>query len=214
MEVANQSLLPDDYLPYLDELNRIVLASGAKAEGNLFYFHLEKNPSRNSVYAEFYPKRRNFVAACRESTTMLEIGMNAGHSALLALACGVEYHGVDIALHPYVRPAAEFLKSEFGDRFHFYEGDSLVKLPQMAQDLPFLRFDLIHVDGHHGDYYCIKDTENSLVMALKNAWIILDDTDIVGVNDYFNGLVQNGTLIDEKPTGWEHFFRHAIGRVA
>ena len=209
-----QSLLPDSYLPLLDELNRIVLDSGEKLEGNLFYYHHEPNPSRHSVYGEFYPKRRNYLAACRASTCMLEIGVNGGHSALLALAGGVEYHGVDICEHRYTRPVAEFLKSQFGERFHFYQGDSVVEVPRIAKQFPYLRFDLIHVDGLHSLDHCRLDTENSLAMALQGAWLMIDDTDIDAINAYFESLLDGGVLREDMPAGWEHYFRHRIGRVA
>lgn len=210
---AAQSLLPEDYLPHLDALNRIVIESGVPAEGNLFYFHREPHPGRQSVYGEFYPKRRNFVAACRAGTTLLEIGMNAGHSALLALACGVEYHGVDIASHPYVRPAADYLAAQFGGRFHFHEGDSLVKLPEMAQQFPFLRFDLIHIDGHHGAYYVERDFTHAMAMALQGAWVMIDDTDLPEIRAFHDQLLATGALLAEAPPGWEEFRRHAIGRA-
>jgi predicted O-methyltransferase YrrM len=208
------SLLPPDFLPMLDELNRLVARSGTPLEGNLFYYHQEANVCRETVYSEFYPKRKNFIAAARDSTTMLEIGVNAGHSALLALACGVEYHGVDIAKHAYVKPTASFLKSQFGDRFHFYEGDSLTKLPEMAIEFPYLRFDMIHVDGHHGINYFEQDLHNAMKMALKDAWVIIDDTDLDEIAELYRKEVQSGALRADQPVGWEHYYRHAIARVA
>lgn len=207
-------ILPDEYLPLLDELNNIVIASGVPLEGNLFYYHNHAtSPSRHSVYEEFAPKRRNFAAACRASTHMLEIGVNAGHSSLLALANGVQYHGVDNCHHPYTRPVTEFLKSKFGDRFHFYEGDSKEIVPNMPLTHPYLRFNLLHVDGHHNTDYIRLDTLNILKLALKNAWLIIDDTDYEEVEDFYKELIGNNTIRDERPEGWEDYWRHAIGRV-
>ncbi len=211
---SNDSLLPHDYLPHLDELNRIVKASGVLAEGNLFYYHQEPDPRRDSVYGHFYPKRRNFAAVASDSSIMLEIGMNAGHSALLALSRGVEYHGVDIAYHPYVRPVAAYLKSQFGERFHFYEGDSLVRVPQLAQEQPYLRFDCIHIDGHHGADYYTRDYHNAMAMALKNAWVVFDDTDMKHIQAFFDEQMAAGALVPDAPDGWEPFFRHAVARAA
>lgn len=210
---VNQSLLPEEYLPHLDELNRIVIESGTPAEGNLFYYHEESKPSRRSVYSFFYDKRCNFAAACRASTHMLEVGFNAGHSALLALACGVEYHGVDIGKFPYVRPAADYLKKMFGDRFHYYEGDSLKVLPQLPTRFPYLRFNLFHIDGHHGAYYFGHDTANATKMALKNAWIIIDDTDMPEITEFYRNQIASGAFIDERPEGWVDNTKHAIARI-
>jgi predicted O-methyltransferase YrrM len=208
---VNQSLLPDEYLPHLDELNRIVMESGVPAEGNLYYYHHERNPSRRTVYSVFYEKRCNFATACRDSTHILEIGFNAGHSALLALSCGLEYHGVDIATYPYVRPAAQYLKSVFGDRFHLYEGDSLKVLPQLPVRFPYLRFNLIHIDGDHS--HVKTDTANARKMALNNAWIIIDDTNMEGVPEFYESQIASGSLIRDRPQGWTENKRHAIARI-
>lgn len=209
-----QHLLPDDYLPLLDELNRIVRVSDTPLEGNLYYYHQEANPSRTSVYDYFYNKRVNFAAACRAATRMLEIGMNAGHSALLALANGVEYHGVDICQHAYTRPAAEFLKRQFGDRFHFYAGNSLEVLPDMRTQYPWLTFDLLHIDGHHGVDFCRKDTDNAKALSLRGAWIMIDDTDMPEIRAYVDEEFSARRIINETPEGWVNNKHHAIGRVA
>ena len=214
MEALNNSFLPDDYLPHLDALNRIVMESGVPAEGNLFYFHHEPNPRRESVYSYFYLKRKNFAAVARDSNVMLEIGMNAGHEALLALSRGVEYHGVDIAEYPYVQPVADYLKSQFGARFHFYAGDSLSRVPQLCRDQPALRFDCIHIDGHHGVDYYTQDLRNALTMALKNAWVVVDDTDMEGIQFFFDEQVAKGVLIADAPEGWEPCVHHAVARAA
>ena len=43
---------------------------------------------------------------------MLEVGVNGGHSAFLALTSepGLEYHGVDICEYAYVKPAVAWLQ--------------------------------------------------------------------------------------------------------
>lgn len=212
--MLEEGLLTDEYLPLFDELNAIVVRSGVPLEGNLFYYHRHTTPpSRQSVYDEFRPKRANFAAACRSGHYMLEIGLNAGHSALLALAQGVEYHGIDNCKHPYTRPAAEFLKAKFGSRFHFYEGDSQKLLPDMPVSYPRLRFDLFHIDGNHAVSSVKADIDHCMRMALKNAWMIIDDTDLEAVEQLHRDLMREGRLKDEKPPQWSHYWRHTICRV-
>ena len=213
LPVSSPTYLPDDYLPLLDELNRIAMGSGAPLEGNLFYFHHEPTPGRHNVYDYFEIKRRNFALACQESTRMLEIGLNGGHSALLALASGVEFHGVDICYHPYTEPAAAFLKSKFANRFHFYKGDSLVVVPELAKRHSRLKFDMIHIDGHHGVDYCHQDTMNAMELSAKEAWLLLDDTDLPDIAAYYNSLVQTGSLQPIAPAGWIPVHYHSIGRL-
>lgn len=205
--------LPDDFLPVLDELNRIVLSSRDRLEGNLFYYHHEANPSRHTVYDYFIGKRRNFAAACRASSRMLEIGFNAGHSALLALAHGCEYHGVDICQYDYTLPAADYLKGMFGEQFHFHAGDSLEIVPLLAREHPYLRFDLIHIDGHHGVDYCRADTANARLLADDEAWLLIDDTDLPPIRTFYDGLVQGRQLLAVRPPGWKDSRHHAIGRI-
>jgi hypothetical protein len=210
----NQSLLPDDYLPYLDELNRIVNESGDKIEGGLFYYHHSDKVNRHNIYDYFYNKRCNFASACKASKRMLEIGVNAGHSALLALSCGIEYHGVDICQYRYTQPAADFLKRTFGNRFHFYKGDSRQVVPAIHAKDPYLRFDLLHIDGHHGLDFCRADTENAIKMAYRDAWLLIDDTDMKAIGEYYLAQIQEGRLIEATPSGWVDNKHHKIARVA
>jgi hypothetical protein len=211
--MADTGGLPDDFLPLLDELNAIVARSGDLLEGNVFYHHHEPNPGRGNIVDYFRAKRHNYATICKAATCMLEIGVNGGHSALLALANGIEYHGIDICWHPYTKPAAAFLKSTFGDRFHFYEGDSLKVIPTLPELYPFLRFDLLHIDGLHTLEQCKADTENSIALALQNAWVMIDDTDMPDIRGYFDLQVQNGTLKPIRPEGWIDNPHHDVGRL-
>lgn len=208
------SLLPAEYLPMLDDINNIVISSGVPLEGNLFYHHHEPNPGRDNIVSYFQTKRHNFALVCKETKCMLEIGVNAGHSALLALANGVEFHGVDICWHAYTHRVADYLKSKFRDRFHFYAGDSRMTVPKLAEDKPWLRFDLLHIDGHHGLEYCEADTRNASAMALKNAWIIIDDTDMPHLEQFYQQELVDGNIIAALPEGWIENPHHRIGKVA
>jgi hypothetical protein len=208
------SQLPDEYLPLLDGLNAIVISQNVPLEGNLFYYHEERTPGRHNIYDYFYGKRCNFSAATRGIKRMLEIGVNAGHSALLALSNGVEFHGVDICMHPYTQLCADFLKATFGDRFYFYAGDSLAMLPQMHHDMPDLHFDLLHIDGHHGLEYCDIDMRNAMKMVAPNAWILLDDTDMPKIGQYWEELIANGSILPVTPEGWVDNPHHKIGKLA
>lgn len=212
-DVLYTDILPDDYLPILEKINDIVRESGAPIEGNLFYEHHAPVLSFDTITPRFSFKRRNFALLSSQSTRMLEIGVNAGHSALLALSRGVDFHGVDICIHPYTKPVAEFLKWMFGDRFHFYEGDSLEVLPDLYTHRPDLKFDCLHVDGHHGFEFCQADTYNSYKLATKDAWILIDDTDYEYILAFYNAEVAAGRIAAVAPEGWVNIHSHKVGII-
>ncbi len=142
---------------------------------------------------------------------MLEIGLNGGHSALLALAHGVELHSVDICMHSYTRPVANYLQHAFKDRFYFYEGDSRLVLPQLREQN--VRFGLFHIDGDHRTDTCRTDTGNARKLALRNAWILLDDTDMKDIRAFYQEQIQTETIIPARPGGWVETPRHEIGKL-
>lgn len=107
---------------------------------------------------------------------MLEVGVNGGHSAYLALTSNpeLEFHGIDICEHAYVLPVVAHLKKEFPGRFFFYRGDCLKVLPRLAK--AGQRFDIFHIDGAKRTYledvfWCAN------MIAGESAMIIMDDTD-------------------------------------
>ncbi len=115
---------------------------------------------------------------------MFEIGVNAGHSMLLALMANPELKcvGVDICTRLYTRwarvdiyvPAAfDWLKYKFRDRVKLIVGNSLVEAPLFQINNPDERIDFLHFDGS-------KDTHAKEVLALNSilpsgAFIIHDD---------------------------------------
>lgn len=218
-EAEHNSLLFGPYQNALEGINAIVKASGELVEGNLMYLHHEAVLNAESIYGEFYPKRRNFMAACRVSSCILEIGFNAGHSALLALATGLKYHGVDICEHRYCSAAAQYLQQEFAKNFTFTAGDSLKILPKMVEDAANKPqheqriFDLIHIDGNHSEMHCQHDLQYALLLCKPGSWIIFNDTDFDSVKHVYDEAILQGDLLDQKPFGWEDYPRHRIART-
>ena len=97
------------------------------------------------------PARRNLWRAARFKERLLEVGVNAGHSALLALSSNpkLQYYGVDIVSHSYTIACVDFLKGEFPGRVHLFPGDSREVLPWLADRSGDLAFDLFSIDGGH-----------------------------------------------------------------
>ncbi len=168
----------EDFRALLAELNRVIARTGEGMEGSYFYGTDPRGFPNVSPLPVMRSKRSNLVRAATGRKRMLEIGLNGGHSALLVLhhIPDIEFHGVDIAYHRYTRPAANFLKKHFRDRFHFYPANSCFLLPRLAVMKPSLTFDLMHIDGDHRAPVAESDFFNCLRIAADPAWIIFDDT--------------------------------------
>jgi hypothetical protein len=156
-----------DFLRRIKTLNGFIKESGEVLEGGIFYWDKDDNYYENSPTPSLAPARRNLWRATRFKRSLLEIGVNAGHSALLALSVNREliYHGVDINSHRYTKPCVAYLMSEFPGRVQYYPGDSREVLPYLATHRPELAFDLFHVDGGHTDELCRTDVSNCIRLA-------------------------------------------------
>lgn len=195
-------------LDVIRRLNRTVHESGDFLEGNLCYFNKAEDYVDQPPDPRRGHRRRNLLRAVRGKRCLLEIGFNAGHSALLALAAEptLRYVGVDICRHVYVKPCAEIMKELFGDRFELIPGDSLSVLPRILAQRPDIEPNLFHVDGGHGTDNCIADIENSIRLARgrRGVHILVDDTRALRIREVVFRFVNTGDLATETYGGdWE-----------
>ena len=215
----NEELIEDTILfkEHLIKLNEKILDKLKECNvpkvllGNLFYDHLEENfyektPSNFSI-----EKRIRLTKAANLSTNMFEIGVNGGHSALLALLSNdkLTYMGNDIMkfyppeplTHPeiYVKVAIDYLKNNFGNRVNFIIGDCLTEIPKyvdlIMKDYPTFQIDLLHIDGGKDSYE--TDFMNMIPILKKGALIIFDDSNMYTINSMINNLIKNGYLIPD-----------------
>jgi len=187
-----------------------------RMNGNLFYRHKQVDFFTHPFVPDFEPKRRNFLALARRSTRLFEVGVNGGHSLLLALMANPDLHcvGVDVCaqLDPrwarvdiYVPAAFAWLERHFPGRVEVIRGNSLVVAPQYALDHPDAGIDFLHLDG-------AKDTHLREVLALRDAmrpgaFVVHDDSNArpvrrsdrqlrrIGITETFDpdeaGLIEN-----------------------
>lgn len=201
------------YAPHLAELNRITFGCGVPVEGNLFIMHLSPTPPELPEPA-FRPKRRNFALFATSGSSLLEVGFNAGHSALLALSINQDlvYTGIDIDMHAYTRPCYEYLRTLFGDRIRLHFGDSREVLPVLRRGPE--RYDLYHLDGGHGFSIAHSDLCNMLEFAEDGETILVDDTnhaDIDAMCDYY--VMQGDLTRIEMPRLWTPTDAHRLFRM-
>jgi Methyltransferase domain len=163
-----------EWLERLYSLNAVIAGCGEPLMGNLCYDPGDDFADRPPL-PQYRPKRDRFRAAVRGRRAMLEVGVNGGHSAFLALTENrtLEWHGVDICEWGYVKPAVAWLEEQFPGRVHFHEGDSSRVLPELAAN--GLSFDVFHVDGAKELYFA--DIVNaSRLTGPVGAVVVIDDS--------------------------------------
>ncbi|RBP09740.1 methyltransferase family protein [Roseiarcus fermentans] len=210
--------LSERFRDRLQRLNAIVADSGEALEGNIFYPDLDAAFAGAPPADSLAPARRNVWRAARFKRRMLEVGVNAGHSALLALSANprLEYYGVDILAHAYTIPCVDFLKGEFPGRVHLFPGDSREVLPWLADRGDDMNFDLAAIDGGHTDEVCLSDMTHCVRMAVgrKGRHLLLDDVHASWIFDIYCEFLARGDLTTETFFGdWEDAGRNVLARI-
>jgi methyltransferase family protein len=192
----------DDWLAGLWRLNAAIAATGQPLYGNLCYDDLQDDYLTRPPNQATRPKRDRLRAAIAERTRLLEVGVNGGHSAYVALSANpkLSFHGVDICEHTYVRPVIEVLKEQFPGRVSFSAGNSLRILPGLAKSTE--RFDAFHIDGAKHFYF--KDILNcARLIDGDSGSLIVDDTQLRSIAWVWRTSVRHGLIRPdpENPPG-------------
>jgi hypothetical protein len=171
---------------YLDTLEKIVVDSGKKLEGNCFYWDLTLN-----LHEDLYTKQLNLFWCGKQAQTKLcEIGFNGGHSAMLLLlgrdTQPLDFTVFDIGHHAYTKPCLHYMQSQFPDvQFEYIEGNSIHQMPNWIQNHQncISTYDVVHVDGGHSQECILSDTKNADILLRVGGILIIDDTNLVYIND-------------------------------
>jgi len=161
----------------LKKLNKTVSSFDEKFEGSIFY--LDGDKKRDTLYPMFKQKRIDFAEYATENLLMVEVGVNAGHSALLALSSNnsLTYIGIDILHHQYTLPCVKVLQKHFPNRIHFQAGDSRDVLPNIYDMYPGIKNQPITwvIDGGHDPEVANIDIQNVINLAGNKDILIFDD---------------------------------------
>ena len=124
----------------------------------------------------------------QKPTSIMEIGFNTGHSALLFLAITppeVKVVSFDLGEYAHVFAAKRFIDKLFPGRHTLVTGDSTFTIPHYEEQVahrmnsknpPPLTFDFIFVDGGHQGDIPEKDLINSYrLVSGKNNIVAIDD---------------------------------------
>jgi FkbM family methyltransferase len=131
---------------------------------------------------------RELVGKCGPKSIM-EIGFNGGHSALLFLAITpptTKVVSFDLGEYAYVFAAKRYIDAVFPGRHTLVTGDSMTTIPNYEEQVahrmknretaPPLRFDFIFIDGGHQNDIPMKDILNSQRLASgPNTIVAVDD---------------------------------------
>lgn len=172
---------------YLSELETLIRKSGEPLEGNCFYLDgsFNRHPS-------LLPKQANLIKAASFGHRILEVGFNAGHSALLFLLHNPNAHVTcfDLGNHSYSKLCYEYLESRFPNRLKIVWGNSLTTLPTYVMNhIHESKFDLIHIDGGHTREVVLSDLHHTRLLSHSNTYVIYDDIWLPDLADlYMNGL--------------------------
>jgi len=194
--------------PHVNALDSILEGLGESLEGNCFY---HGNTNLTSWFFVF--KRINFVNVIKDHSVkkMIEIGFNAGHSALLFLSA-LPQDGTLLAFdlndHTYAKPCFAYLKDQFPQLTKFIAGDSKQTLKEYILQNPseIGTFDCIHVDGGHDKETAFSDVQHSDLLLRKGGILILDDTQLNDILDIVPALLNQGySFLYQIPTyGFSH----------
>jgi hypothetical protein len=140
----------------IEDKYREEIYDGETVEGHLGLTDLSIETIKD-IYYEAYPE------------SILEIGLNAGHSAYLwmNLFPELDYHSIDICQHEYTQSCADRLCEVF-PRFKFKCMDSKTLTKEEISN-----YDMVFIDGDHSKEGFIEDFLKSINSGVK--WILLDD---------------------------------------
>jgi hypothetical protein len=157
---------------HFDALQDIVKSTGELLEGNVMCCG-----DPNAINEVLSPKRYNLFSLAKNAQNIMEIGFNAGHSALIYLMANdtSKIQFFDISCHKYAKLCFEYLDKEFPGRLSIVWGDSNVILPNFYTHI---KYDLVHIDGGHELQIAVNDIVNTKKYCKPDTVVIFDDTNM------------------------------------
>ena len=129
--------------------------------------------------------------------SVLEIGLNAGHSAdhILKTCPSIQkFVSIDISVFRYTILALIYLSKKYEKVFQFIQGDSQTILPKYSALRPNEKFDLIYIDGNHSYEGCSKDIESCKKLSHPGTKLWIDDYNMLGPSQAILGAQIEGLI--------------------
>ena len=174
---ASKQYINEHLLPIIRDCNEPL-------EGNIFMFH------HTTTYTDlFLNKAKNISNMVLHShvKNVMEIGFNAGFSALLMLITNpnIQLTCFDLGEHSYTYPCYLKLKETFGSRISLIQGDSTKTLIGETN-----KYDVIHIDGGHSTAVAESDILNSYRLTNPGCILIMDDYDFPNLHELWDFYVE------------------------
>jgi len=174
---------------YIDyNLLPIINNCGELLEGNIFMLH------HTTTYTDIYLNKAKNISNLvlnNNIKNVMEIGFNAGFSALLMLISNpnMSITCFDLGEHKYTISCYEKIKETFGDRINIIIGDSTKTLPMVLDT-----YDLIHIDGGHSTEVANSDIINAYRLSKQGTILIMDDYDFHNLHILWDNYIAEYNL--------------------
>ena len=202
LRTFNLDYVNSDHKAFIAKLNQVVVdklgerypATGFDYEGNVYWHSYDQLLRKEEPTITMKVKRDLINRLAPNYNEVLEIGLNAGHSASIWLFTNpnIKVKAIDIETHAYTRLCADLLRETFPDRFEYFPGDSKTVFSEL--NASFMNCDIVHIDGGHDEHIFRADFENALTLPYNDfsRTILVDDADYPGINPVWTEAVTAG----------------------
>jgi hypothetical protein len=207
-----------EHKAFVKKLNQIVLDTigdnrySGDYEGNVYWHAYEQLQNNEEPWPALKLKRDLINRLAPNYNEVLEIGINAGHSASIWLFTNpnIKVKAIDIEFHKYTKPCAELLKETFPDRFEYFPGDSRKVFPE--QNEHFVNCDMVHIDGGHDRHIFTSDFDNAMALPHGNfaRAMLIDDAEYPGINPIWKDAVDAGKCSILQVPDFTYYEYHTV----
>ena len=205
--IWNQHVLKEDWKEFVQGLPKNITSCSELYPNERYSEHFQKKQKLfNQIVAEQKRLTKDFegnvgqykgqarfyhhLANMGFVRTVCEIGFNFGHSAFLWVAGNQKtmLYSFDLVVHKYVRGMVDHFKGEYQDRFNIIYGDSTITVPAFSKQKPYVKCDVLVVDGGHEYWLAKADLENMRRLANPERNIVIFD-DFPSTDSDFNEIL-------------------------
>jgi len=174
-------------LPLIKKLNEII--GNDDLEGNCIYKHKSNFELRKGNNIE--KLRSNLIKLGEINNSIIEVGFNGGHSCALMASNNpdAEFLLFDIGRYDYTQRCINYFIANY--KATYTKGDSNKTLLKYSATKVY---DLIHIDGGHGQKTAENDIRNCKKFADEETLLLVDDANFKRLRDLLDEMVEDEFL--------------------